>query len=184
VADFASPTDLRHFLGMNAEGLDMGRAKRLLSQATRLIKAHCHQQIERVAGDVLTLTGRGEVTLLLPEIPVVSVASITEDGVAVTAAEYDLDLGNGILRRLSSTWGRAGDPSVIVVTYTHGYQPIPQEVREVCEAVAGRAFTHASASTMTLDGLQEGRGWAVGMMLTEDECNSLDDYSLPYALSR
>lgn len=183
MADFATPTDLRHYLGIAHDNLDMGRAKRLLTQSTAIVRGYCRQVIERVTAEAVTLTGRGETTLLLPEIPVISIASITEDAVAVSADDYDL-MDGGILRRISGWWGSWTDPSTIVVTYTHGFSPLPQDVREVCLSVAGRGYTHASPSTFGLDGLQEARGFPVSLFLTAEEKDILMPYALPYALTR
>lgn len=179
MTDLASPTDLRHFLGINHSNLDMGRAKRLLSQASELIRGYCKQEITQVTGDTATLTGRGEPELLVPEQPVVSVASITEDGVAVPASDFDCSSA-GVLRRLFGVWGLESDPSVIVVTYTHGYSPVPQDVRAVCLAVAGRAYTfrEPGRDSIALDGLQEARGFSPDMVLTLQEQRSLTPYAV------
>jgi len=185
MADFATPTDLRHFLGIAHENVDMGRAKRLLAQATQLIKDYCRQTIERVANDAVTLIGRGEETLLLPELPVVSIASITEDAVAVPAADFDA-ASSGVLRRLVGAWGTESDPSTIVVTYTHGFSPLPQSVRAICLSITGRAysFRQPGIESLALDGLSEARGYWPDMVLTMQEQKALEPYALPYALTR
>lgn len=180
MADFATPTDLRHFLGINHDNLDMGRAKRLLTQATELIRGAARQRIERVTGDVATLIGRGEAVLLLPEQPVVSVTSITVDAVLLAAANYDASEA-GVLRRLDGdTWGLHSDPATIVVTYTHGYSPLPQDVRAICLSVAGRAYTfrQPGAESLALDGLSEARGFAPDMILTVQEQRALAKYAV------
>ncbi|HEX2634803.1 MAG TPA: phage head-tail connector protein [Bradyrhizobium sp.] len=56
-------------------------------------------------------------------------ASITEDGVAVDPAYYEADTDRGLLYRLDGAdpYGWAG--ALIIVDYTAGYLPIPEDIQ-------------------------------------------------------
>lgn len=59
--------------------------------------------------------------LLLGRWPVSSIAAVTEDGVALAAADYELDGPSGVLYRVSDDSRVAWASAKIVVAYTAGY---------------------------------------------------------------
>lgn len=64
---------------------------------------------------------QGYVALIPSRFPVVSITSITEDGVAVDAADYELDGVSGLIRRLSSDDPVDWSAGKIVITYVAGW---------------------------------------------------------------
>jgi len=112
--------------------------ERAITEATAAIRNYCHQYIELVSGDEITLDCAGGTRLFLPELPVVSVASVVEDDEALTVDD-DYKLGQwGILHRVSRDW-EAGI-QIVTITYTHGYATLPDDVVAVCARAAGRVF--------------------------------------------
>ncbi len=94
--------------------------------------------IERVANETITLDCAGSYRLFLPELPVILVGAVVEDGVALTVTD-DYKLGSyGILYRVDDDW-KAG-VQIVQVTYTHGYAVIPDDVTAVCARAASRAY--------------------------------------------
>lgn len=68
------------------------------------------------------LDGNGKARLFLPNWPIISVASIAEDGIALTEGEYNdylLYKDEGILLRASGYW--SAGPKMVLLTYTAGY---------------------------------------------------------------
>lgn len=97
----------------------------LLSAGSRAFRRETRQHISRVVDDTVTLDPEGSTVLLLPELPVTAVTSLTINGVAVDVA--GLWSEKGIIRR-SAAFPRTFRS--VQVTYTHGYDPIPEDVAE------------------------------------------------------
>jgi hypothetical protein len=117
-----------------------------LGAATEAIRKYTDQHISYVADDEITLDGSGTDILLLPELPVHEVSSVekweSDDFTAVDSTDYTFRLnGAGMLVRRSGEWGfgRQG----VKVTYTHGYERIPADIRMICTVMAGRAYSQA-----------------------------------------
>lgn len=113
----------------------------LLETATAVVQAVVQQRLVQVAGDSLTLTGNTDSWLDLPELPVTAVTSVTLDGTALTsgieATNYKLR-GNRLWR--TDGWQTyVGQPSDIVVLYTHGYASGAQQLQLARSAVLSLA---------------------------------------------
>lgn len=134
----ATPEDLASFL---QQDLDLATATLLIEAATAVVQeAAGGQRILEVAGDTATLIGTTDSKLDLPQIPVTAVTSVTLDGTAVTA---------GAAGSVPSTWRRIGnrlwrtdgwqswigEPSTVVVVYTHGYAAPHQRLQLARSAV-------------------------------------------------
>lgn len=137
-----APPALSNFLG---EDLDLAQETALLEQATAIVQDAAGQRLVRVENDEVTLIGSAEHWLTLPERPVVSVSAVEIDGNAVT----DFQVRKHRLWRdqgwqassLLLLWSRAEPPSLIDVTYTHGYDDNDQALefaRSVVKTVAAQ----------------------------------------------
>jgi hypothetical protein len=73
--------------------------------------------------------GRPTTRLLLSRRPVVSVASITVDGVALAETDYELDQAGAILCRLVDDTPAAWLPGKIVVEYVAGWGSVPDGLK-------------------------------------------------------
>lgn len=135
MAQFASTADLGDYLGETLTGTRLGQAIIHLELASALIQNKTRQRLERVVDDVLVLAGTADWELELPERPVISVASVKVDGVLLAATGYRL--ADSMLIRRTSGWTGPVD-SLIEVTYTHGYDPIPDDIRAATLALAAR----------------------------------------------
>lgn len=92
---------------------------------------------ERVTGRVFgrkTVTAEkhdgGRESIVLREVPVLSVTTVVEDGDTLTSSDYALSpTGSGVLTRVSSgvpqTWEQPGEKQTVSVTYEAGYVEQP-----------------------------------------------------------
>ena len=141
MADFCTVADLEAFLQIEiAEGAATTAAEAAIAAATAEIQGYCHQQIELVEDDEITLdVPAGRTKLFLPEVPVDEVGAVVEDGVELVEGD-DYVLGQyGVLHRLGGAEWLEGVQTV-AVTYTHGHDPLPADVKDICVRVASRAF--------------------------------------------
>ena len=112
-----------------------GRVALLLAAGSAAFRKATRQTITAVAGDVATFDGDGSRVLLLPELPVTTVAAVTVDGVAIDGTSYEWS-ERGILRRAEG-WPDAYRN--VSATYDHGYDTVPEDVAyAVAEWVAQR----------------------------------------------
>ena len=138
MADFCTQADVEAFLQVAVPAAKVASVVRAIAEATEAIRNYCHQYIERVAGETITLDCAGGSRIFLPELPVIAVASVEEDGDLLTVSD-DYQLGQyGILHRVGQDW--ESGIQIVEVVYTHGYATIPQNVRDVCTRAAARAY--------------------------------------------
>lgn len=136
---FCTVQDIRDFLQVE---VDEAAAMRAIVEATAAIKNYCKQQIELVEDDEYTfdVTAR-QTKLFLPELPVVEVQKVVEDGELLVAGT-DYQLGrNGILYRIGDYW--TSGVQAVEATYTHGYEaddPELQNAVDVATRAASRAY--------------------------------------------
>jgi hypothetical protein len=102
---------------------DQPKVTALLADADALVKQVTSQHLEYVSGDqiVLDVKRYWQDAVFLPELPVVSVASVADNGFTLTpSTDYWVWLSGKIQRR-SGTF--TVGPGMVAVTYTHGWQP-------------------------------------------------------------
>lgn len=139
MADFCTVEDVENLLQIEiADPAKILSCERAIHEATATIQNYCHQTIERVIDDVLTLDCLPIKHIALPELPVVSIESVVENGDLLTAGT-DYRLGQySILYRLGRNWA----PGVqnVVITYSHGYNPLPDDIVAVATRMASRIY--------------------------------------------
>jgi hypothetical protein len=142
---FATLEDLQAFLQRN----DLGPAAILdLGVATGIIRRDTGQTISLVGVDVVALNGRDRPSLFLPQIPVVEVASVVADGTTlVEDTDFSIDPNTGILTRLPIGAHWTVGKKNVVVTYTHGFDPIPEDIRGACCMIAAKLWTNPTRNT-------------------------------------
>ena len=170
MADFCTVSDVENLLQIEiTSAAQIASCERAIDEATEAIRNYCHQYIELVTDDEITLDCAGGTKLFLPELPVVSVAEVIEDDETLTVDD-DYKLGqHGILHRVSCDW-EAGI-QIITVTYTHGYDAydsLPDDIVAVATRAAARVFQVGLRASDT-DGVP-------GV-----SAKSLGDYSVSYA---
>lgn len=139
MADFAAVADIADFLQVEISTPDqIAAAERALKEASAAIRNYCRQNLDSVASETVTLDCSGGTRIFLPELPVVSVASVVEDGQTLVQGD-DYKLGqHGIVHRVGRNW--AAGIQIVAVTYSHGYAVIPDDIVAVCTRAASRAY--------------------------------------------
>lgn len=113
------------------DGFDAGE---LLLSASDAIRDAAGCPITRTTS-VVDLSGSGDRYLDLPGVPIVSVASVTLNAVAVT----DWTLRDGALHR----WPRWCADGTFEITYTHGLLAIPRDIVDLTCGLAAMAMSDA-----------------------------------------
>jgi hypothetical protein len=152
MADFCTVQDVAELLQIEISDADkVASCQRAVTEASATIRNYCKQYLELVDDDVYTFDVRpARWNLLLPELPVVEVTSVVEDGETLTVDDdYELGL-YGQLWRVGRRW--AAGTQIVTVTYTHGYAEIPDDVVAVCTRAAARAF-QAGLKAADADGI-------------------------------
>lgn len=142
MAAFATVADLAAFLDATIPDADP-RAVALLDMASSVIRGYTRQHLEAVNDDIISLRPRRRtLVLLLPELPVRAVATVEVAGTALAPTAFSWD-DMGVVTRPGSTWAAGQE---VKVTYSHGYEVIPDELRAVCLQAAARAWENPGAN--------------------------------------
>lgn len=145
MSNFATIADIEDFLQLTITGdaVKEAAANIALEWASEAIRNYTKQTIDEVLNDVITVDILGYNTqIYLPELPVLSVDLVVEDGDTLTVDD-DYKLGeNGILYRVSNGYQTrwAYGIQIITITYDHGYYDIPDDIVAVCARAASRAY--------------------------------------------
>lgn len=151
MAAFATPTELAGFL---QQDLDTYSATLALDIASKAIRDHCGWEITQQTNTVVTLDGVEGSVLWLPSQLVTAVASVVENGVTLTAVSQFDWTSYGKLIRVGRCW--YCKPRSVVVTFTHGYAAVPDSIKGVCLAAAGRRYQNPqSVRSYTIGGVSE-----------------------------
>ena len=125
--------------------VDAPRATALLERASAIVRGYTGQYFSRVEDDVVTLTvNRGEVTL--PQRPAEKPTLISRaDGTGIYPEGSWYWGGVGIVEFGSPSWlangpSRTRSPQAVTVTYTHGFEEIPDDVVAVVCQMVGRVL--------------------------------------------
>lgn len=168
MANFAAVEDIAAFLQLDISTDEQkAAANRALVEATAAIRNYTRQHLELVEDETITLDGKGGVRLFLPQLPVVDVSQVVEDGETLTpGSDEDYVLGgNGIIHRMGgSRWPTT--PQSITVTYSHGYETLPDDIVAVATRAAARAYQ---------SGLRAAEDEGIDV-----ESKSLGDFSVAY----
>lgn len=147
MTSFATTADLASFLQIT---VDTASAQLALDLSTALIQNYTRQTITYVASDTVILNGNTAV-LLLPQRPVVGTPVVNG---LVPSAVYRFDPPDRLTYGVPSgnlaaaQYANGPDPVYgvwplqVSVTYSHGYQTIPDDIRGVCISVAARAYSN------------------------------------------
>lgn len=142
--------------------------RRTLAVATEMAERYCNRALRR---KTVSETYNGDAcALLLRTVPVLSITTVVENGVTLTASDYTLDANAGILLRGSTLadfeW--ADGRQNVVVTYVAGYTDPPQVAQQaVLELVRHLWQTQrGSVALPTLGGPDDyngptGFGWSI-----------------------
>lgn len=133
---FATVAELKDYLATDfAVGVETRQAEQALRLATAAIRSYTNQHISQVNGETVPVIPMGEL-ILLPELPVTAVASITANGVTVTSSSYTWHK-SGIVERTGG-WGTGPH----LVTYSHGFTSTPGAIKKACLELATSMITN------------------------------------------
>lgn len=162
---------------------DPDRAAAVLDDASAAVRAYCGQAFDRATTTDRLRFRRGR--LRLPERPVVEVDTVEDVAGATVAATWD-GLDQLALTTSAAYWETNGSPSwdrVVDVTYTHGYETIPDDLVAVVCNIAARSLgvppeaAPLSGETITNYSYTIGPVGAAGPIgLFDDERAVLDRY--------
>lgn len=122
-----------------------------LRAASSRFRDQVRRPISRIKDDTIVLDGGGRRNLRLPSAPVDEVSKVRIDG-------QDTDVmvsRDGLIRRKD---GRIfpDDYGNVEVTYTHGFDPVPEEIEEVViDSAAGRLATERGLSSLQVGGITQ-----------------------------
>lgn len=186
MTQFATADEFATRLGIDLTTNETNDANTLLTLASALIQEEAGQVIELVGEDTLTRPGSYAARIRLPERPVLSVTSVTLDGVAIDDDAWYLD-GDEIVRtNLVGTVGQNrfgsfglgwGAPSQeLVIVYSHGYNPTPVAAKAVCLEMVARVWVNPGSVLAEVYGSQQVTYQrSSGLLLTEDERRTIRD---------
>ena len=160
---FATPAELATYLQREAfaEGAETNSAQLALDIASSIVRARTGQDFTLVEDDVVTLDGYGE-DLYLPQRPVASVASVLtrhRGSLATVDAALNTDFE---VRGHRLRWvGIGAWPYEATVTYTHGYETVPDDVKGATLAVAAELHSNPEGlSASAIDDSNDRHEWA------------------------
>ena len=113
-----------------------------IDAACDIVREHVSQAVDPVADDQVALDSEGTDTILLPELPVVSVASVVGPGGVPLGlgTDYVVDKEMGAIRTKRRGRRFLAGRQAYVVTYTHGWTEVPASVRAVALTLAARIY--------------------------------------------
>jgi hypothetical protein len=133
---FVSTVDLGAYLNKTIDGDDT-LAIMVLDAACQAIRTYTNQDLNLERRDTIQLHGTGHRDMLLPQLPVIEVHSISVDDEVLD--EDDWHVGEaGILYRLTSPFRWATGIGNVEVEYTHGWGIDEDELEESGEPDADR----------------------------------------------
>lgn len=136
LADIADLADLR---GVDPDDEDH-QALRALAQASAFFRSYTGKDITRVEDDEQVLTGTWDNLLKLPQRPVISVSAVARRRGSETVDTEDVGPYALLHDHLYRYGGWGGPESIVTVTYTHGFDVIPDDVRETVLSMAARSY--------------------------------------------
>ncbi|NUV31964.1 hypothetical protein [Streptomyces odorifer] len=180
--------ELAALLGRTFTPAQEAQAQALLDQASSVVRAYVRQDLTRATSTLTVSMRRADPVLhrcgglvTLPQRPVVDVESVSVDGVSTQDWWQE---GQEILLR-SGAWSSpptAHRPPQVAVTYTHGFDPVPGDIKAIVAQAANRVMVNPGAvRSETVGGesvtyLIPATGEALGVLLSRTEQRVLDRY--------
>lgn len=186
----ATVGDLEGRLGRTFDVAETARATLLLQDASAAVRGYTGQQFTEATTTVRVKPRKGLVRL--PQRPVTAVTAVEDTNGNAVLHTWRGDDTVSVSGNTPDTWAwepwRNGLTSVDV-TYTHGYDEVPDDIIAVVCQIAGRAMGHAADTTgMQSETIGEysysvgAAAAAGGLGLLNDERAVLDRYRRPAGL--
>lgn len=136
----ASRDELAKLLGITFSANEEPRVDQALAQASAVVESYVGQALAQVT-ETVALVGSSTTKLALPASLVTAMASVTHDTVLLPITAYTWD-SSGVLTRIGRTWRGS-----VVVTYTHGFAVVPDDVKLAVLSVARELYEGAHPQT-------------------------------------
>ena len=194
---FADHDDLATRLGVTLTSDQETRADALLADASDIIREEVKRgDLNLETDETITMRGTSDESIELPSTPVISVSSVTLDGVPLTEG-HDWYVDGNMIVRLPVTrdvildgisdemaafpLGTAGfgwPEQTLEITYTHGYAQIPGKVKTICLEMVTRVWVNPGSVARATIGdtatvYDNMRFSPSGMQVTDDERKAL-----------
>jgi hypothetical protein len=157
VAPLASVDDLAAWPG--CESIPAGQADLALAVASGVIRAECGWSITAELASWSGVCEPGSASVWLPTLLLTDVSAVSVDGLVVPPGGFAWSSRGRV-----SLAGRSFLPSVVSVSYTHGYAITPDAVRGVCLQLAARSVLNPGllrSQVDTVGSVTESRTYAV-----------------------
>lgn len=125
-------------------------------------------------------------SLWLSRVPVSAIASVTEDGTALAADDYEIDTVSGEIKRLSGGEVTLWPIARVTVAYTAGWVEVPDDLRQAAMVAASHLWSDRGRDPNTKRERTEGEGeieyWvapASDPFLSQDIIDLLAPYTMP-----
>jgi hypothetical protein len=158
MGNLATLEDVEAVLGRDLTDGEFLRVDRLLAMASKKVRTHTGQFFEVVENDLLELVPDAWGQVRLPQRPVTAVASVSVDGETMDADGYTWTAQGALSRTYGYWW------TPVTVTYTHGYDTIPDDVAQVVAelVVAQFATPPGGVRSETIGGYSVSYGGSTG----------------------
>jgi hypothetical protein len=183
VSTFGTPAQLGNFLGVELSN-DDERATLLLRIVSDTIRATLQQEIDQVIDDEVIIDPESDLRYaFLPQLPVTAVSRVEQGArngdtwTLVDPADYTwYSDGTLVCDRYGMRWWGywASRVHSLRVTYTHGYDPVPDALVAVTIAVAARLYENPLGTTQeSLGAYSIAYGRMPGITFTDYEATAL-----------
>jgi len=177
-APLVGPDDFAEWFSIVAPSNDeLNRIQTACEIASADCRAETNQQLS-VSTDTVTINQRGgSREIILPQWPVTAILSLIIDGNALTETTDYVWSQTGVISpviqsMLFSCWREWRQ---VVVTYTHGWSPLPRDIAGVCLARAKRLYDAPNAQIVEKETLGT---WSVTYAPLMDGLTEAEKYTL------
>lgn len=187
---FATAADFADLLGITLTNAQNTRATNLLGRASQRIREAVGKTIDETT-ETYTRPGTSDERILLPETPVISVASVAIDGTQISTwylagneiVRYGFNLVDRVLTDYPYGGGFGWEQQTLTITYTHGYATIPEICRSIALEMVRRAWMNPAAiveetvgNVRTTFALRSGTDPPRGLAITGEELKELRNF--------
>jgi len=155
-----------------------GVAPDAFGAAAEQIRNFCNWHVAPVVTETVTFDGTGSALLMLKSLRVTAVGEVLVNGSAVT--DYTWSKGGYLWR--SAGWGGCNYPDgyllgSITVTFTHGYETCPAELRAVLQLMSTQGMQTAPVSVQVGNvRVQQSPAQTAGVLGTDAFVSTLNRY--------
>lgn len=146
---YVTQTELEYHLQKDFGNTPDAVVAYLIAKAEAIVEAYIGGKVEQETVTDEVHDGPGEAILWLAYRPVISITSVTELGVLLTAGTHYVNYENGRLVRMSGEYAETRWTSyrqAVKVTYEAGYATVPGDIKHAATDLAGRMFEQGAAN--------------------------------------